>query len=777
MRVCGQTFTPSLLREIQHFINTESSLSRRRLSRHICELLNWRSCNGKLQEGSCRKAVVRLERDGFLQLPALQESFSFSNSALPDIDIEIPEVICTLEELGPLEIIEITNRKSYNAKAWKSLMNRFHYLGSGKPCGGQIRYLVKSEQYGYLGALSFNSGLYALGKRDEFIGWSESARIANLGYIVLNSRFLILPSVHVKNLASHILKLALQRLPFDWNNRYGITPVLVETFVDPTRFDGACYKAANFIWVGTTAGRRDGIKKDIFLYPFNKQWQSLLCKEPAVKLFEFAPIESPQNWMQQEFATCRLHDQRLKERLYRIADDFFNMPLANIPEASGSIAACKGSYRFFSNKKVTMDVILTPHTESTIRRIREHRVVLAPQDTTTLQYSHPTTKGLGPVNNNRDSTVGMLLHDTLAFTPDGTPLGVLDAQCWTRDPEDRNKSARRDHVPIEQKESNKWLRSYKKVAEVQAQCPDTMLVSMGDRESDMYELLIETQKNPNGPKLLIRSDRNRFRRVAGDDPVSGPDDVNYLWDYMSKQPLAGELHVHIPKREEITARTAVVEIRYGQVKILPPKNLAQKGSVKLWAVYILESGNKDPDTQIEWLLLTTVAVESFKDAKEKVEWYSGRWGIEVYHRTLKSGCRILDRQLGSAENLQACLGVDMVVAWRIYHLTMLGREIPDHPCTVFFEDVEWKALYCHAQKTPIAPEHPPTLKEAIIMVGKLGGYLGRKSDGMPGTECIWRGLQKLDMGVDMYMIFTNSSSPQIRKSYTEAMLGPHYSGP
>jgi hypothetical protein len=116
----------------------------------------------------------------------------------------------------------------------------------------------------------------------------------------------------------------------------------------------------------------------------------------------------------------------------------------------------------------------------------------------------------------------------------------------------------------------------------------------------------------------------------------------------------------------------------------------------------------------------------------------------------------------------------MVAAWRIYHLTMLGREVPDHPCTVFFEDVEWKALCCYVDKTPVPPDTPPTLEEAIRMVGVIGGHPRRKADGMPGTECIWRGIQRLDTAVDMFIIFTNAGPPAIRQSCTQAM---HYNDP
>lgn len=159
-----------------------------------------------------------------------------------------------------------------------------------------------------------------------------------------------------------------------------------------------------------------------------------------------------------------------------------------------------GAYRFFHNPKVTMDVVLNAHKEATIERIKQHRIVLASQDTTTLNYStHPMTEGLGPIRNQDDTFVGLMLHDTLAFTEEGTPLGILDAQCWARDPQERGKRYRRHDLPIEQKESMKWLRSFRKVAEVQKLCPNTVLVSIGDRESDLYELFAEAVKDPGSP--------------------------------------------------------------------------------------------------------------------------------------------------------------------------------------------------------------------------------------------------------------------------------------
>jgi hypothetical protein len=321
--------------------------------------------------------------------------------------------------------------------------------------------------------------------------------------------------------------------------------------------------------------------------------------------------DTPRHWAEEEFGTIHFFDDRLKERLYTIAGDFYNNPVANIPEACGSKARTIGAYRFFQNKKATMKTILSSHTEATVERIRQYPVVLAPQDTTTLNYNTHAA-GLGPINNKEDKAVGLILHDTLAFTEEGAPLGILDAQCWARDPENTGKSAKRRELPIEQKESMKWLRSFRKVSEIQKLCPETMLVSMGDRESDIYELFCEATKEP-GPKLLVRAERTRNRKV----------DQEFLWNFMIKKESAGSLKIHIPRNGSRKARDAVLDIRFAEVKLTPPKN--HTTPVTVWAVYVLEKETEDP---LEWMLLTTVPVNNFKDAVKRVEWYSGRWGIE-----------------------------------------------------------------------------------------------------------------------------------------------------
>ena len=498
--------------------------------------------------------------------------------------------------------------------------------------GAQLRYLVSSSRYGHLGVLTFSSATWTLRDREEYIGWSEHARRAHLQSVVRNDRFLILPTVRVRNLASHVLAKTMKRLPQDWEQRYAVRPVLVETFVDTKQFKGSCYRAANWKAIGKTAGRRDGVAKTIWIYPLTRRWRNQLCAEPpSPRLGERTRPESPRSWAEEEFGCVRFYDRRLKERLYQIAEDMSGCSEGSIPEACGTWARTMGAYRFFENPKVSMDVVLTAHTEATIDRIRKHQIVLAPQDTTSLNYNtHPMTEGLGPIGTKRTKAIGLLLHDTVAFSEQGTPLGVLDAQCWARDPNDRGKRERRKRVPIEQKESRKWLRSFRKVAEVQKACPNTRLISIGDRESDVYELFLEATQDPNGPGLLVRMNRSAGRKV-GRIP---------LWDFMTARRVDGTIPLHIPHSGSRPARDTVLDVRFAEVQLSPPKRLKHCASIRAWAVYAREQNkyvvNGNP---IEWMLLTTIRVTCFEHAQQRVHWYARRWGIEVYHRTLKSGWR------------------------------------------------------------------------------------------------------------------------------------------
>jgi len=751
MQLCGREFNVAMIARIIKVLKADPSMSRRALSLHVCEWLQWRAANGKLKEVSCRKALLELHRRKLITLPVAKKScFSRPRRKTPtNQQPDITAVQCTLKALGEIKIIAISSRYSKLSPVWNELMERFHYLGKGPLCGAQIRYLVESSRHGWVGALAFSAAQWRLKDRDEYIGWTEAARRANLNRVVCNSRFLILPNVRVPHLASHVLSLCMNRIVNDWTERYGYAPVLAETFVDPSRFAGTCYRAANWLHIGQTVARPAAYpngkvavgSKDIYLYPISSKWKHALCAEPKVALGSTPVPEAPADWTEEEFGRVQFFDERLKQRLFMLAADFFAQPGELIPQASnGSAAKTKAAYRFFKNSSVDMQTLLRPHIESTIERLRSHPIILAVQDSTTLTYTAHPPEGAGPINNSQNSAVGLMVHDTMAFTPDGTPLGVMNVQCWGRDPEQPGKKYRRHQLPIEEKESVKWLVSYRAVVEAQKLCPDTMLVSIGDREADVYELFHEAIQDPHGPRLLIRAERTRNRTV----------DQEGLWPRMNAEPVAGNLDVAVARRGSRPARTARLQVRFVSVVLSPPVK-SKLPPLSIWAVYAREVGCRaDVKEPIDWMLLTTVRTESFEDACERLSWYGRRWGIEVYHRILKSGCRIEDRRLDDTESLESCLAIDLVVAWRVYWLTMVGREKPDTPCDQILSEEEWHVLSAWA--TGKIPEKAPNAQQAMRWIGKMGGWIARGKQDNPGTTCMWRGLGRLPTMAQGYLL-------------------------
>jgi len=700
--------------------------------------------DGRPKEMACRVALLKWAREGKIRMgPAgVFGGRPQRRQPIPTV-VEAEGIECRLERLQPIELIRIHSAESKPAKTWNELMDRYHPLGKGPLCGAQLRYLVRGVNGESLGGLAFSAAAWQLQARDQWIGWSAGARKQNLYRIAANSRFLIVPHVRVQHLASHVLGLALDRLQEDWKERYGYQLLLVETFVDSQRYRGTCYRAANWIEVGQTRGRgrqdvdhsQPSSVKRIFVYPLDAQARARLCAAEVQAEQRLEHQAVAQDWAEEEFGSVRLGHERLRQRTLTIARDFYARPQAQIPQACQSRARTKAAYRFFQHPETTMEALLEPHIEATRQRIGKEKIVLALQDTTSLNYStHPATNGLGPIGSSPDGIVGLIVHDTMAFSLEGTPLGLLDVQCWARDGNEFGKKHQRKQRPIEQKESSKWLHSFRRVAQIQQHCPQTTLVSVGDREADIYELFHLASANSAGPKLLVRAEQDRLLA----------DGQEHLWDFVEQQPQAGIQELHVPRRGQRAARRAQMEVRFAEVTLKPPKGKAVYGALTLCAVLAQEVHAPEHVEPLQWMLLTSCRVDSFDSAVEKLGWYTKRWCIEIYHRTLKSGCKIEERQLGSAIRIEACLAIDMVVAWRVFHLTKLGREVPNVPCTVFFEEAEWIALTAFITKNPLPPAEPPSLRQALHMVASLGGFLGRNGDGEPGTKSLWLGLQRLD---------------------------------
>ena len=448
-----------------------------------------------------------------------------------------------------------------------------------------------------------------------------------------------------------------------------------------------------------------------------------------------------EEWAVTEFGEAHLGDARRTERLVQLASLLGSQPTASLPDATDDPAILKAAYRFFDNDAIDPAQILASHTQATLTRLRQLPLVLAVQDTTYLDWTHhPATTGLGPLV--YATQQGLLAHTTLAMTPDRVPLGLLAQEVWARDPATFARKGDHKQRPIDEKESQKWLSSLATVAALHAACAATHIVSVGDAEADIYDLF--TAPRPLGVDLLVRAGQNR--RVAQPE--------KRLWAAVEQAPVVATREVQVPRRERQAARRATVTVQWQAVTLRPPKRRAaeQLPEVAVWAVLAVEPAPPAGVEAVEWLLLTTVAVATTADAHERLAWYECRWGIEVWHKVLKSGCQIEARQLESAARLHRCLALYSVVAWRIIYGTMLARAVPEAPCTLLLEAEEWQALYCAIHRTPSPPDQPPPIRTAVRWIAQLGGFLGRKGDGEPGVTVLWRGFQHLVDLTTMYRI-------------------------
>jgi hypothetical protein len=446
------------------------------------------------------------------------------------------------------------------------------------------------------------------------------------------------------------------------------------------------------------------------------------------------------DWIDEELKTLDLGDDLLHERQKIILDRFAAKPSASIPGACRGWAETKGAYRFFAHPRVTAEEVLHPHSQATVARIAEHPVVLLPQDTTELDFSRPKkpVQGAGPLS--YKERTGFFQHLQLAVTPERLPLGVIDEMTWGRDPEEDSKNGRRKTKPIEEKESYRWLLGYRRACDVAAAVPTTQIISISDREGDIYECFVEAQ-TIEGPRAdwIIRACQDRST------PQKSDEDETFikLRQVVAAQAPLGRLTVQVPRSAEGPAREATMTVRSATVELKPPDRVGRKlPPVTVNAVWVVEESPPAGVKPIDWLLLTSLPVDSFEAAAVVVNYYGCRWPIEIFFRIYKSGCRIEDVQLETEGSLLPCLALYLIVAWRVHWLTMLGRTCPDLACDVVFAEEEWRSVWTIVRREP-APEVAPPLNEMIGLVARLGGYLGRKHDGPPGAQVLWIGIQRM----------------------------------
>ena len=441
-----------------------------------------------------------------------------------------------------------------------------------------------------------------------------------------------------------------------------------------------------------------------------------------------------QSWATEEFSKVRLKDKRLNQRCQKVAEALEQQSTEPINQACEDWADTKAAYRFFDNPKVTPDQILSPHYQRTVKRMKSYPLVLAVQDTSFLNYTHhPQTEGLGEIGTKAQNQRGFGMHSTLAVTPEGLPLGLLTQQFFQRPIGAASRTASENQkLPIEEKESYRWIEAFEQVIALTPE--EVQVVTVCDREADIYEMFVAAKEEEAG--LLVRA--NTDRRLD--------EEAKYLWAKVESQSEAGTFTVDIVGNDKRKARQATVSVRFCTVKLRPTWRPQKKKlpPVTLTAVLVREDDPPaDIKEPIEWMLLTNTTVKNFRQATQVIAWYCCRWQIEVFHKVIKSGCRVEDCRLQTAGRLQNYIALMSVVAWRLQWLTYINRTNPQASCTAVLTTIEWQALYMRIHKTSVLPNSPPSTYQAIRWIAQLGGFLGRKSDGEPGIVAVWRGWQRL----------------------------------
>jgi Transposase DNA-binding len=452
-----------------------------------------------------------------------------------------------------------------------------------------------------------------------------------------------------------------------------------------------------------------------------------------------------ETWVDREVAGCEFRDERLAKRFRKLLGRIGSALGRSIPLVCQDWANTKAAYRFFSNDRVSEEEILTGHFQSTRDRIAANgRPLLVLHDTTEFSFQREKPHAIGStcrINSGRDkagrlrshTVCGILMHSSLAVTMEGIPLGLAAVKFWTRKKFKGTAALKKKinptRVPIEKKESIRWLENMKQSTELLAE--PGRCVHIGDRESDIFELFCTAHEL--GTHFVVRT---CVDRLAGDGNHTIADEMNEV-------EIKG-LH-RIEVRDNNGEPTdAVLEIKYRRIRVLPPIGKQKRyPTLTLTVIHAEERETPTNRKKIEWKLITDLPVRSRREAVEKLEWYAMRWKIEVFHKILKSGCKAEESKLRTAERLVNLISIFCILSWRVFWMTMINRSAPEAPPSIALTRMEIELLDQLVNDGGKTFLHRKTIGTYLTKIARLGGYLARAADPPPGNMVMWRGLSRL----------------------------------
>jgi hypothetical protein len=458
-------------------------------------------------------------------------------------------------------------------------------------------------------------------------------------------------------------------------------------------------------------------------------------------------LDSVRGWVGRELQSRRLEDVRLGRRLHQLVEQMASSPGQSIPFACQDWANTKAAYRFLDNDRSHEAEVLEGHFQSSRERAaRTSGPILVLHDTTEFSYKRDDIEPIGKTHVgvagvNRDgrprlyTACGILMHSSLAITTNGLPLGLVSTKFWSRKTFKGTNALKRSvnptRVPIEQKESVRWLENLKQSTARLGE-PERC-VHIGDRESDIYELFCAAKDA--GTHFLVRA---CVDRLAGDGGHT-------IQAEMDETRCKGLHRVEV-RDQRGRVSLAVVELKYRQIRVLPPIGKQRRyPELSLTVLHATERSPPKGRDPIDWKLITDLPIASRTDALEKLRWYALRWKIEVFHKILKSGCRAEDAKLRTAERLVLLLAILCILGWRIFWMTMLQRTAEVVSPTLAFTPVEIELLNrSNRGNAGRRSSGRVSIHSCLVQLAKLGGYLNRASDAPPGNMVMWRGLMRLN---------------------------------
>jgi hypothetical protein len=454
--------------------------------------------------------------------------------------------------------------------------------------------------------------------------------------------------------------------------------------------------------------------------------------------------ESVKLWACNEFGGALLGDRRRTNRLVKIAGGLANNVGISVSTSCGKGAAQSIS-NFFGIDEVNLKSVMENHINKTAKRSIGEDVVFAIQDTTSINYTSHKCLDTGPIGSNLDAK-GLIMHTVLLLKPDKTPLGILDINIWKRDPKNHGNSRNSRKRPINDKESVKWINGLHKTESALPE--DKRVIVIGDRESDLFALFNEPRRTTTD--LLVRSCYNRSVK---------DDEFKYLYDALNKASEMGCYELQVPRRGNRPSRAAKMSVRVVQAKINPPRERTVEkyaGPLPFYCVWAKELDAPDGVEPLDWKLLTTYPVDDFQTAVFTIQSYSCRWELEEFHRILKTGCKVEDLQFETTKRLIPAIGVLSVVAWRVLYLSKKAKASPNSDASEVSSEIEREVLSKWLKSRNEKCYKIRTVKDFVLGVAKLGGFLGRTCDGMPGTKTLWEGLRKLEAMVEGYKLWATA---------------------